>query len=244
MRCEGSVALVTGAARRVGRAIAIALSEAGCGVAVHYRESAEDARQLVAQLQSAGRRAIAVRGDLADPASPAAIVAEVTQKLGGLDVLVNNAAIFEEDPPDGFAFAHWQRTMQINTLAPAALISAAADSLARSGAGKVINLTDISAERPRKRHVVYCASKAALVSVTRSFARSLAPAVQVNAVAPGIAIFPEAYQEELKRKLIAKVPGQRAGTPEEIGQTVRFLVEHGDYITGQVINVDGGRSIV
>jgi pteridine reductase len=131
----------------------------------------------------------------------------------------------------------------VNVFAPALLIECAAEWLRRCGAGKVVNLCDISAERPWPGYSAYCASKAALVNLTRSVARKLAPEVQVNGVSPGIAEFPEDYSTQLRERLIAKVPLKRAGSPQDIAHAVRFLVEHGDYITGQIINVDGGRSI-
>ena len=244
MNCDGAKALVTGAARRVGRAVALELASAGCDVAVHYGNSAREADEVVALIEECGRKAVAVRGDLTDAASPKRIVEAAVAALGGLDVLVNNAAVFDSDPEDGFDAGHWERTFQVNAFAPAALIDAAAEALAHGGAGKVVNFCDISADRPWKRYHAYCASKAALISLTQSYARLLAPRVQVNGVSPGIAIFPEDYDEALKAKLVERVPLKRAGTPEEMARMVRFLVEQGDYITGQIINVDGGRSIV
>ena len=240
---NGSVALVTGAAKRVGRAIALALADAGCDLAIHYHTSQLEAAELANTLSAAGRRAITVPGDLANPSSPPAIVEQVRRQLGRLDVLINNAAFFTPDPAGGFAGEHWQHMMQVNAIAPAALIEAAADLLAASGQGKVVNLCDICAERPWRDYLAYGASKAALVSLTRAYARRLAPRVQVNGVSPGLAAFPAGYPDDLRRRLVAKVPLQREGSPEDIARTVRFLVEHGHYITGQIINVDGGRSI-
>ncbi len=244
MKCENAVALVTGAAKRVGRAIALELAAAGCDVAIHYHHSEADAGELVERIEKLGRRAIAVRGDLATSDVPACIVATVRRQLGGLDVLVNNASVFVADPEGGFDPAHWPRVFQINTFAPAALIAAAEDALIAGGRGKVVNLCDISADRPWKNHMAYCASKAALINVTRSAARRLAPHVQVNGVSPGIAVFPDNYDEKLREKLVAKVPLHRPGSPADIANAVRFLVEQADYVTGQIINVDGGRSIV
>lgn len=238
------VALVTGAAKRLGRAIALELAASGCDVAVHYCTSAPEADEVVNLVTRAGRRAIAVSADLSERDSPRTMVERVCAELGGLDVLVNNASVFEADPPGGFDFDHWQAMLTVNALAPAALIEAAAGPLTKSGNGKVINLADISAERPWRTHVAYCASKAALVSLTKAYARRLAPRVQVNGVSPGIAIFPEEYSPGLRGKLIDRVPLKRAGEPRDVAALVRFLVDTTDYITGQIINVDGGRSIV
>jgi len=243
MDCKGARALVTGGARRVGRAAALALADAGCDVAIHYHHSDAEAHELAERIAHTGRRALAVPGDLAEPATPSALVEDVCRQLGGLEVLVNNAAVFEADPAGGFDMAHWERVYRINALAPAALIAAAEEPLCAHGFGKIVNLCDISAERPWRRYMAYCASKAALVSVTRAAARKLAPRVQVNGVAPGIAVLPDDFDSDLRAKLVAKVPLGREGRPEDIAHAVRFLVEQGDYITGQIINVDGGRSL-
>lgn len=244
MDCRGAVALVTGGARRVGRAIVLELAAAGCDIALHYRVSGPAAEELAEMVRKAGRKVLLLQKDLADADAPARLVEATVEHFGRLDVLVNNASVFNIDPPEGFKLEFWQRTMQINALAPAGLIAHAAEALAKSGAGKVVNMADIAAERPWGNYQAYCASKAALVAVTRAAAVKLAPHVQVNAVAPGIALFPEAFTPAQHARLLAKVPLQRAGTPEEIARVVRFLVEHGDYITGEVINVDGGRSVV
>ena len=243
---NGSVmrALVTGAGRRVGRAIALELARAGCDVAVHYHRSETEASELVGQITARGRRAVAVPGDLSDPSVPASIVNRTCEQLGGLDLLVNNAAIFTPDPDEGFDLSYWQRVFQVNTFAPAALIEAARPALAQSGSGVVVNVCDISAERPWRRHSAYCASKAALANLTKAYARALAPDIRVNGVAPGVAMFPDDYSADVRDRLVAKVPLARGGMPEDVAKTVRFLLESGDYITGQIIRVDGGRSLV
>ncbi len=244
MRCTQAIAVVTGAARRVGRAIALALADAGCDVAVHFNRSLTEAEETVDAVKRRGRRAMLLHGDLAAPATLQDLILLVHEGLGPPDILVNNASIFEPDPTGRLNVGHYRRMMQVNAIAPAALIRAAADDLAACGCGKVINLCDIAAERPWPGYAAYCASKAALVNLTLTAARELAPRVQVNGVSPGIAVFPEDYDAALREKLIAQVPLRRAGSPEDIAATVRFLVEHGDYITGQIIRVDGGRSIV
>ncbi|NOT01839.1 MAG: SDR family oxidoreductase [Phycisphaerales bacterium] len=240
---EGAAALVTGAAKRIGRAIALDLAAHGCDVAVHYHTSSEDAASLRDQIRSTGRRCEALRADLSDPALWPRLIDDVVGALGRLDILINNASAFEKTPQQPFDAAHWERTFRLNVTAPAALVHHAVPFLRRGGRGKIVNLTDISAERPWRRHAAYCASKAALVNVTRSLAKLLAPDIQVNAVSPGIAVFPDHYDETTRQKLIAAVPLCRAGTPEEVAAVVRFLCDEGHYITGQTITVDGGRSI-
>lgn len=242
MKLEGTVALVTGGARRVGRAIALELAGAGCDIALHCHESRGDARGVADRITAAGRRCEIVCGDLRRPEAAGEIVERTVAALGGLEILVNNASIFERMTLESFSIDDWDRTMRINVTAPAALAAAAREHLLRTG-GKIINLCDIAADRPWPEHLAYCVSKAALVCLTKALARALAPAVQVNGVAPGIAMFPEDYGDEVRQRLVDKVPLKRAGTPEDIARTVRFLAESGDYITGQILNVDGGRSI-
>jgi pteridine reductase len=243
MEKANKVAVVTGAARRVGRAIALELARADCDVAVHCRRLASDAANLVDILRDMGRRAVVVAGDLADPEAPGRIVAQVVRDLGRLDVLVNNASVFEKTPIEQADAAAWERILRINTIAPALLARAAAPFMRQAGAGRIVNLTDILAERPLRRHGPYCASKAALAALTRSLALELAPEITVNGIAPGIAVFPENYDEDLRSRLTAKVPLKRTGSPEQIAALVRFLAAEGDYITGQIIAVDGGMSL-
>lgn len=238
------VALVTGGAIRVGRAIAIMLANAGYDVLVHYRHSSAAAEQTKAQVEATGRKSATIQGDLLDERTPAQLIDGVKKTFGRLDVLVNNASLFEPDPDDPFAAEHWRKMMLVNAIAPAALIEAATPLLESSRSGHVINLCDISADRPWPTHRAYCASKAALANLTLSYARRLAPGIRVNGVAPGIAIFPEDYDEQTRQRLVAKVPLRREGSTDDIAHAVRFLAEHGGYITGQIIRVDGGRSIV
>jgi pteridine reductase len=244
MEISGKVALVTGSARRVGRAIALDLAGLGCDVAVHYRRSRAEAAEVADEIRRLGRRAFPVGGDLADPAAPAAVVRDVAGELGRLDILVNNASDFSSVNLDGWTDRHWEEMFRVNLFAPAMLAQATVPLMRRGGGGRIINLTDILAERPIKHFAAYCASKAALVNLTRSLARELAPEITVNAIAPGIAVFPDHYDQNLREKLTQRVPLMRPGSPEEIAATVRFLVAAGDYITGQVVTVDGGRSIV
>lgn len=243
MNLEGAVAIVTGAARRVGRAIALDLARRGCDIALHYRRSTDDAESLASRIREIPRRCLLVQADLAQPESWPRIVDETVSGLGHLDVLVNNASIFAPMTVERFDLGQWQQTMHINLTAAAALCHYAVPHLRRTGHGKIVNITDIAAETPWSDHIAYCASKAALTNLTKSLAKALAPDVQVNAVAPGIAVFPDDYDEATRARLIDKVPLKRAGTPEDIAAAVGFCCADGDYITGQVVCVDGGRSV-
>lgn len=240
---DRGAALVTGAAKRVGRAIALELAAHGWDIAVHYHTSCADASRLRDQIRSGGRRCELVHADLADPATWPRLINDAVQAMGRLNVLINNASVFDETDPASFDVAHWDRIHRINVLAPVALAHFAAPHLRPGGRGKIVNLTDISAERPWKSHAAYCASKAALVNVTKTLARLLAPEIQVNAVSPGIAVFPDSYDDATRRRLTARVPLRRPGVPRDVAALVRYLCAEGHYITGQVVAVDGGRSI-
>lgn len=246
MQAQKRVALVTGAARRVGRAIALEMARAGCDVAVHFRASAHEAEDVAALCQAAGSRTITVQADLHDTSSCGPLVGEVVNQLGRIDYLINNASDFLTSHPDtidGFDAALWERMLRVNLIAPAALAHHAADQLRRTR-GAIVNLCDTSWDRPWPDHLAYGASKGGLVALTRALARALAPEVRVNAVSPGIAVFPESYDSATRRRLVERVPLGTEGTPESIARLVRYLCEDGAYITGQVVTCDGGRNVV
>lgn len=243
MDLEGRVALVTGAARRVGRAIAVRLARAGCQVAVHFRSSEKEALETLAQCGEAGRPAQLFRADLADASAARGLIADVLKRFGRLDVLVNNASVFESMTVDGFDLARWERTLRVNLTAPMVLTAVAADAL-RATRGRVINLCDAAVGRAWPGHLAYMASKGALETLTRALARSLAPDVNVVGVAPGVAAWPEDYSAETRARLTARIPLGRAGSPEDVASAVHFLLRDGDYITGAILPVDGGRHLV
>lgn len=238
--------LITGAAKRVGRAIARELAGAGCHIAVHYKNSGREAEEVAAMVRESKRRAITVAGDLNDPQSWPRIVDQAVAGLEGLDILVNNASLFLTPSPDTieqFAPPQWEEMLRVNLIAPAALCHNARSHLAASGRGRIINLTDISAVRPWKNHIAYCVSKAGLDALTKTLAVALAPEITVNGIALGIAIFPDAYSKELREQMTRHVPMKRQSSPEEVARFIRLVLESGSYLTGQVIAFDGGRSI-
>ncbi len=238
--------LVTGGARRVGRAICVVAAQRGYDVALHYHRSEAEAAETAAMIEACGGRCEPICADLGDATRYPLIVEAAVGAFGRLDALVNNASLFRAaggDALDDVDASAWEYMLRVNLIAPAALSRAAAPHLSASGRGRIINLCDISADRPWARHLSYCASKAGLVNLTKSLARTLAPRVQVNGVAPGIAEFPEEYDEATRKRLIARVPAGRAGTPEEIADVVGYLLDAPDYLTGQIIAVDGGRGI-
>ena len=241
---ESKVALVTGAARRVGAAIARRLHAAGASVVIHYRGADADAAALEKELNAArAGSAMKVKGDLLAPVAPKALVDAALQRYARLDFLVNNASAFYPTALGQIEAGHWEELMGSNLRAPLFLAQAAAPHLALAG-GAIVNIADIHAERPLKGYVVYSLAKAGLVALTRSLALELAPAVRVNAVAPGAIAWPEdgQFASGERERIVATTPLKRTGTPDEIAQAVHFLCT-APFVTGQVLAVDGGRSI-
>lgn len=241
MELEGRVALVTGAARRVGRAIAERLAGEGCRLALHHHRS--DIQPAADACRAAGAEVATYRVDLTDVPAAQRMVADVLQQFGQLDIVVNNASIFERMTVDDFDPVAWDRTLRTNLMAPMALVAAARNAL-RAARGRVVNLCDVSTARPWPDHLAYMASKGALDVLTQALARGLAPEVNVVGVAPGVAAWPDAYDEETKARLLQRVPLRRAGTVGDIAAAVHFLLRDGDYITGTIVPVDGGRHVV
>ena len=240
----GKSALVTGAARRVGAAIARELHAQGANVLIHHRASAAEARALAASLNAAraGSAALA-QAELRDTAELAGLVDRTVQAFGRLDILVNNASAFYPTPVGEITEAQWAELVGSNLQAPLFLSQAAAPQLRRAH-GLIVNIVDIHALRPLKRHTVYSITKAGLAMLTRALARELGPEIRVNGVAPGPVLWPEdAIEPELKQDIIARTALKRAGSPEDVARAVAFFAKDAPYVTGQILAVDGGRSI-
>jgi pteridine reductase len=227
----------------VGRAIALGLAEEGFDIAFTYLSSEEEARGLVGEIVARGRRGVMIRADLTGPE----LVTEeihraVAVEFGRLDVLVNNASLYLKADLAGTTAEIMGRLNAIHVIAPL-LLAQRFEKMLRAARGHIVNMVDLLAERPRPAYVAYCASKAGLWNLTLGLARSLAPEVTVNGIAPGVVEWPQDYPEEERRKYLNRVPLGRAGTAEEVARVVRFLVMEGKYITGQIIRLDGGRSL-
>jgi len=236
------VALVTGGGTRVGRGIAEALAEAGYGLLVHYASSEEGAREVVEAAHARGLPAEAVRANLLERDEIGRLAAEARRFGGGrLDLLVHNAANFERVPPEELDEGSWDRAMALNATAPYLLTLALAPAL-RAARGCVVGIGCISAERPWKNFLPYSTSKAALVHAMKGLSLALAPEVRVNVVSPGTVLPPEAYDEELRERLRAKIPLGRTGSAEDVARAVLFFAQN-QFVTGQVLAVDGGRSL-
>jgi pteridine reductase len=237
------VALVTGGARRVGRAIVERLAREGYDVAFTYLSSDTEAKALVASLKSAGARCKAIRADLAKPEkASAAIHRLVEETFDRLDVLVNSASLYEPSSLSDTGTEQVRRLNAIHFESPLLLCKQFEHRL-RAAKGHVINMLDLLAERPWPAYLAYCASKAALWNLTLGLARTLAPEVTVNGIAPGVVEWPADYPEAEREKYLKRVPLGRAGSPEDVAGLVHYLCADGKYVTGQVLRLDGGRSI-
>ena len=243
---QGKVVLVTGGAKRVGAAICRRLHAAGASLALHYRSSEQEAQAVQAELQARRRGSVlSVQADLLDPDALSRLVRHTVRHFGRLDALVNNASSFFATPLGEIDEQHWNDLIGTNLKAPLLLAQAAADELRRNH-GAIVNIVDIHAERPMHGHLLYSVAKAGLTALTRALAQEMAPQVRVNAVAPGVIMWPENAEwldEEQRRKIIAHTLLKREGEPDDVARTVLFLLNDAPYITGQVIAVDGGRSV-
>lgn len=243
---QGAAVLVTGGAKRVGAAIVRALHGAGACVVVHCRDSRADAEALVAALNAARASSAAiVQADLADTGALDALVEEAASRFGRLDGLVNNASGFRPTPLATLTPADWEELSATNLRAPMFLAKAAAPHLARSG-GAIVNVVDIHAERPLKDFTAYTVAKAGLAGLTRSLALELAPGVRVNGVSPGAILWPEpdeAFPPAERARITAQTPLRRTGRAEDVAGAVKYLLLDAPFVTGQILAVDGGRSI-
>ncbi|NNF40916.1 MAG: pteridine reductase [Woeseiaceae bacterium] len=241
---DGRVVFVTGAARRIGAAIVTRLHENGARVAIHYRSSADDAERLAAKLNEERSDSAAVfQADLLEQQQIPELVAAVVGWGGRLDCLVNNASSFYPTPVGSITESQWDDLVGSNLKAPLFLSQAAAPHL-QAHDGVIINIVDIHAQRPLRNHAVYGPAKAGLAMLTRALAKDLAPRIRVNGVSPGAILWPEdGMSEAAQQTILRQVPLQRPGDPDDIAGCVLYLFRDATYVTGQIIAVDGGRSI-
>lgn len=240
----GRVVLITGAAHRIGAHTARRLHAEGVNLVLHYRSSAGAAQALQAELNAERAESVVlVRADLLDDAALSAIVRDAYSAWGRLDVLINNASSFYPTPIGSVTTTQWNDLLGSNLKAPFFLAQAAAPHL-RASHGCIVNIVDIHADRPLKRHPVYSIAKAGLVMLTKALACELGPEVRVNAIAPGAILWPENEMDEVtKQRIVNRTFLKRQGSPEHIARAVLYLVRDADYTSGQVLTVDGGRSL-
>jgi len=241
MELEGRVALVTGAGHRVGRAIALALGGRGMRVAVHYNAAADGAQETVRLLGDMGAEGRAIPADLTHADAAGELIGKVTQQFGGLDVLVNSAAVMIRTPFGEVTPQQWDTIMSLNLRAPFFLAQAAAPFL-KKARGAIVNIADLAAFETWPAYMPHGISKAGIVDMNRALARVLAPEVRVGAVAPGTVLLPDNWSEEGAEHLRATTPLARNGSPKDVTDTVLFILDS-DYLTGETIIVDGGRHV-
>ncbi len=242
---QDKVALITGGSRRIGASTARVLHQCGMKLVIHYRRSADQAEELRAELcDKRPDSVMLIRGDLTEIAKVKNLIRQCVGKLGRLDALINNASVFFPTPIRKAVEDQWQLIMETNLKAPFFLSQAAAPYLKKTH-GAIVNITDIYVHRPLAEHAIYCASKAGLWSLTQSLAHELSPEVRVNAIAPGAIMWPENDTDEIShQRLVSRTPLRRVGDADDIARAVKFLLTDADFITGQMINVDGGRTVV
>jgi len=245
MQLAGKTALITGAARRIGRAIATRLHAAGANVVLHYLHAEAEAHDLAAQFNAVrANSARNIRADLLETDRLPELVAFAVSEFGGLDILVNNASSFYPTPMGEIQPKEFSELMGTNLKAPLFLSQAAAVEL-KKRRGTIINIVDIHAERPLKNYLVYSIAKSALAGLTRALALELGPEIRVNGVSPGVIAWPDdgSFDEAVRERVIRHTLLKRQGDPEDIARAVLFLAGEAGYITGQILAVDGGRSV-
>jgi NAD(P)-dependent dehydrogenase (short-subunit alcohol dehydrogenase family) len=240
---QGQVALVTGAGRRMGRVIALTLARAGANVAVNYSRSRAEALETVREIQALGVDSLAIRADVSKPGEVRALFRAVEKRFARLDILVNNAGVFFQRKWDQLTEKDWDKILAVNLKGPFFCAQAAARLMMRRKRGTIVNVSSLGGLEAWPSYTHYCASKAGLIMVTRCLAKALAPHIRVNSVAPGSILFPHEERSTWTENVLKTTPLQKAGRPEDIAEMVLYLVTRGDFITGQVFAVDGGKSI-
>lgn len=243
MDIKNSVVLITGSANRVGRHIALHLAQKGAEVVIHYHTSKKEAETTAREIAQWGRKPLIVQGNVASQDDWQRIKEAIQKTYGRIDVLVNNAAIFYKTPFLKSTLQDWQAFMEVNLQSVYLGCRVIGEWMVKQKRGKIINIADVSAYHVWADYIPYCVSKAGVIALTKGLAKALAPHVLVNAIAPGTILLAEKYDEKEEEALIQRTPLKRIGSPEDIARTVAFLIEGSDFITGAVINVDGGRSL-
>lgn len=243
MRLKGKVALVTGAAVRLGRTIALTLAREGAGVVVNYNTSQKQADQVVKEITRLKSKAIAIKADISRAEDVHRLVDRAVREFQRIDLLINNAGIFVRAPLKELTEEIWDRTLNTNLKGPFLVSQKVAEVMLPQKSGKIINVSSLGGIRAWPSYMHYCASKAGVIMLTKCLALALAPYIQVNSIAPGTGFFPEDFTDKQREKIIAKIPLKKLGSAQEIADLVVFLATNSEFITGQTFVVDGGRSI-
>jgi pteridine reductase len=242
MDIDGKIALVTGAAKRVGREIALALAARGAELVVHYHRSEQEAQALLAEAKRLGGKPVAARADLSRSGEIQGLVETAMAAFGRIDILVNNAAIFYRTPFASLTEEDWDTFQTVNLKAPFLLSRQVGEIMRREGRGKIVNLADIGGMKVWADYLPYSVSKAGLLALTKGLAKALAPVVQVNAIAPGVVLLPDGTPAEAREEARRRIPLKQLGSPGEVARAVLYLVES-DFVTGEVLRVDGGQAL-
>jgi len=243
MRLDHRTVFITGGAKRIGSHLARALARRGANLVINYRYSNADAQAVVRELRQIGVDALAVQGDVSSAADVQRMIASALERFGRIDVLINNAAVYFKTPFAQATESEWDLTMDINLKGSFLCAKAVAEHMRSRGEGKIINFADWAGMRPYPDYLPYCVSKAGVIALTQALAQELAPAVQVNCIAPGPILLPEEMEEEERERVVRATPLKRIGSPEDIVQTVLFLIEGTDFATGGTYLIDGGRYV-
>jgi len=242
MNLNGKIALVTGGAKRLGKAIVLALAKRGCKLIIHYRTSESEAEATVRELLAAGHEAIVLRADITQEAEVDHMIEAAIARFGRIDILVNNAAVFFRTPVKTLTIEEWEQVMDVNLTGTFLCAHKIGLRMRKWGWGHIINMADVAGLRPWADYIPYSVSKACVITLTQGLALELAPQVMVNAIVPGPVLFQDDTPAEVRQREINKTLVKRAGTPEEVAEVVVFVAES-DYSTGSLFHVDGGRSL-
>jgi pteridine reductase len=242
MNLTNKVVLITGGAKRVGKAMAHAFAARGCKLVVHYHTTHQEAEQTILELRAAGHDAIAVQADITQEAEVERMVETAVARFGRIDVLVNNAAVFFRTPIDTLSVEEWEQMLDVNLTGTFLCAHKIGPRMREWGWGHIINIADVAGQRPWADYIPYSVSKACVLTLTQGLALELAPEVMVNAILPGPVLFQDDTPEPVRQREIEKTLVKRAGTPEEVAELVVFVAES-DYSTGGLFHIDGGRAL-
>lgn len=243
MKLKGKVALVTGSAKRVGRAIALSLARKGVHVAIHYRTSPKEANSVVSEARKYGVKARAIKADLSNVSEVENLVSETLKVFGRLDILVNSASLYGKHLLEQVSESHWDAHLDTNLKGPFFLAQAAAQAMKKQKAGKIVNIIDSDVAKPYKHYLPYLVSKAGMVGLTHCLAIELAPEIQVNGISPGPVLMQKDWGPKTIQAILKVTPLKRIGSPTDIANAVLFCLEGTDFMTGAIIPVDGGQHI-